>query len=261
MKRFLMHLIVLLYAVQFTAQTQDLNQYSFVVVPDKFDFLSSPDQYQLNSMAVFYLEKSGFNTFLASKTPNANRCDGLFADVEELRTILGNKLQVVLRDCNNIEIYRSEGKSKLKEFETSYQDALRKAFKSMELLNVKPKKLVLLPNAIVTNDMDKNGITEESTFNLPTPRGSVDKLPTAKYLNYSNNGNSFLLRKTSEGYSLYQETSEAEESLELIGKIVVLERVVKFMDTSGNVSDVIFDDLGNLTIKNPNFAINYKLVD
>ena len=34
-----------------------INDYKYVSVPDKFDFLKSNDQYQLNSLTKFFLKK------------------------------------------------------------------------------------------------------------------------------------------------------------------------------------------------------------
>ena len=37
-----------------------INDYKYVSVPDKFDFLKSNDQYQLSSLTKFLLKKNGF---------------------------------------------------------------------------------------------------------------------------------------------------------------------------------------------------------
>ena len=87
MTRFLLLLTALFLSINFQAQQTNLSDYSYVIVPDQFDFLKSKDQFQLNSMTKFYFEKSGFNAYLADSAPNANRCDGLYANVEELKTL------------------------------------------------------------------------------------------------------------------------------------------------------------------------------
>lgn len=232
-----------------SAQTLDLNQYSYVVVPDKFEFQSDWEQYQLNSMTKFYLEKSGFNAFLGKERPTTERCDGLYANVEKLPTFLGTKLQVVLKDCHNNEIYRSqEGRSKYKEFEKAYQDALRKAFASMENLNVEPKELILLSSGV-----EKMNEPKVSKSTVPNSLG----LPTVSFSNYSSNGHSFVLRKIGEGYSLYKESSTDGEDLILVGKIVVMDTLIKFMNVSGEVSDASFDASGNLTLKSDSSTVIY----
>lgn len=262
MKHFLPLSIVLLFTIQLSAQKLELEEFSYVVVPDKFEFLTSSDQYQLNSMALFYFEKSGFNAYLSNLLPNAERCNGLYADVEELGSILGTKLQVVLRDCNNQEVFRSEvGKSKYKEFDKTYQDALRKAFKSIERLNVNQKDVVLLNNSNSrTLIEERKESTDRVSTKIPNPsNGAV--FPTSKFLNYLHNGQSYLLRKTAEGYSLYLETTKAEDGLQLMGKIIEIENLLKYLDTAGKAFDVVFNADGNLVISNFESSTEYQLVD
>ena len=44
----------------FTFAQSDINNYKYVSVSDRFDFLKTSDQYQLNSLTKFLLNKSGF---------------------------------------------------------------------------------------------------------------------------------------------------------------------------------------------------------
>jgi len=261
MTRFLLLSISLFLATNAISQNTNLSDYSFVVIPEQFDFLKGRDQFQVNSMAKFYFEKSGFNAYLADSAPNANRCDGLYANVEELKSILGTKLQVVLKDCHDNEIYRSqEGKSKYKEYDKTYQDALRKAFSSIEALRVNQKDVVLLSysDSSTTASNEKMQNSEKVAQINPKVSGSSGNLlPDAKFSNYSNNGKTFLLRKTTEGYSLYEESASAEDGLLLKGKIIVMDKVVKYMDSSGNVSDAAFDPSGNLIIKDGSSITTY----
>ena len=254
MTRFIGLIFLVFITFQSFAQTSDLNQYSYVIVPDQFEFQKRADQYQLNSMAKFYFEKNGFNAFLAIDTPNADRCDGLYADVEELKTIFGTKLQVVLRDCKKNEIYRGpEAKSKYKEFEKSYQDALRKAFDGMDRLNVKQKDVIVLnENSFFKEEKETKEFAKPEDRDEPgiailnTHKGL--NLPSENFSTYSADGKSFILRKTGEGYSLYQESATVVDDLALVGKIIILDKIVKFMDSSGQVNDAVFDDAGTLTI-------------
>ncbi len=263
MTRFLLLSISLFLATNAISQNTNLSDYSYVVIPEQFDFLKGRDQFQINSMSKFYFEKSGFNAYLADSAPNANRCDGLYANVEELKSILGTKLQIVLKDCNDNEIYRSqEGRSKYKEYDKTYQDALRKAFSSIEALGVNQKNVVLLSNRASNTSVSKQTKPNSEDTELTKPkvsRISGNLLPDAKFSNYSSNGKTFLLRKTTEGYSLYEESASSEDGLLLKGKIIVMDKVVKYMDTSGIVSDAAFDPSGNLIIKDGSSTTIYLL--
>ena len=262
MTRFLLLSITFLLPLGAFSQNTNLSDYSYVIVPEQFDFLKGKDQYQMNSMTKFYFDKSGFNAYLADAAPNASRCDDLYADVEELKTILGTKLQIVLKDCNENEIFRSqEGKSKYKEFDKTYQDALRKAFKSIEILGVNQKDVVVLKdNTTASIPPATEKVNSKVTTPIKAELSNVSGktiLPDSKFSNYTQNGKTFLLRKTAEGYSLYEESPQAEDGLLLRGKIIVMDKMVKFMDTTGKVSDASFDTSGNLTIQDGSAATVY----
>ena len=53
-------LIFIIFQTSLYAQT-DLNQYKYVSVPDRFDFMKTNDQYQISSLTQFLLNKKGFN--------------------------------------------------------------------------------------------------------------------------------------------------------------------------------------------------------
>ncbi|MDN3724319.1 hypothetical protein QRD02_07980 [Aequorivita sp. SDUM287046] len=263
MIRYFLISVALLFSSNIISQNSNLSDYSYVVVPEQYDFLKGRDQFQINSMTHFYLEKYGFNAFMADQAPNANRCDGLFANVEKISTIFGTKLQVVLKDCNDKEIYRSqEGKSKFKEFDKSYQDALRKAFISLKAMNVDQKEVVLLANNFAKPESEKEVQQQSSGASKPIilPKNE-SLLPDAKFSNYSSAGKTYLLRKTAEGYSLYEESVAAADGLVLVGKIIVMEKVVKFMDVSGNVANATFDASGNLVITANGSSTTYQIED
>lgn len=260
MKQFILLSLAVLLSINTFSQQKSLSDYNYVIVPEHFDFLSSKDQYQINSMTKFYLDKYGFNTYFLSSAPKVDRCDGLYADVEKLSTILGTKLQVVLKDCNNNEIYRSsEGKSKFKQHQKSYQDALRKAFKGMQRLGVNQQEVNPKDLAVATpKQPEKAAETPIKVLKIQSEVVEL-QLPEAKFSNYSHSGKSYLLRKTAEGYSFYEETATVADGLLLKGKIIVMDAIVKYMDTAGAVFDAEFDAGGNLTIKSNDGSITYIL--
>lgn len=252
MTRFITSLFAFLIGFTTFAQTKNLSEYSYIVVPNQFDFQSGANQYELNEMAKFYFEKNGFNAYLNSDAPNANRCDGLYADVDRLRAFMGTKIQIVIRDCNKNEVYRGpEVTSKYKEFQKAYQDALRNAFSHFEILNVNQKEVVLI-------DDSQESIVETVVVHSDSDVSSKSDngLPSSAYTSYTSNNESFVLRKTGEGYSLYKENSDGDMILQ--GKIIVIDTLIKFMDAGGNVSDAAFDDSGALIIGKDSSQAIYK---
>lgn len=141
MKKFFSALLLIL-AISASAQnpseTQStINNYKFVIVPSKFSFLKTADQYQLNTFTKMFLEKYGFvvyfDTDLLPPEAAGDNCNKLFADVIANTNMFVTKLDVTLRDCMNNEVFRTEtGSSREKEYKTSYRQALREAFKSFD---------------------------------------------------------------------------------------------------------------------------------
>jgi len=120
---------------------QSVNDYVGVIVPLKYDFLKSDNQYRLSTLTKFNLKKAGFEAFYANEAFPVGyneRCSLLNVDVLKDSGFLTTKLYIVLKDCNNKEIFKSEiGKSKEKDYEVAYTEALNMAFQSVYALNYK----------------------------------------------------------------------------------------------------------------------------
>jgi len=129
-----------------------INDYKYVSVPDKFDFLKSNDQYQLNSLTKFLLKKNGFTVL--NKSDNypmdlaQNNCLLLNANVVKIKGLLTTKLQLLLTNCKNTVVFSSEiGKSKLKDYQKAYHEALRDVFTLSEFnyAYVEADRTIVLP--------------------------------------------------------------------------------------------------------------------
>ncbi|MDO5978026.1 hypothetical protein [Flavivirga spongiicola] len=120
----------------------NLNDYKYVIVPNKFDFLKKKDQYQLNSLTQFLFKKCGFVALMEGDAyPDdlaRNRCLALRSDAIKGSGMFKTKLTVELKDCNDQLIYTSKlGESREKDYAKAYAGALRNAFNSIEALNYK----------------------------------------------------------------------------------------------------------------------------
>lgn len=125
---------------------QTINNYKFVVVANKYDFLKKADQYKTSSLTKFLFNKYGFTSFLSSdelpKEIKENRCISLFAYVTDASTMFTTKVNLVIKDCNDNVIFESPvGKSKEKEFEKGFHEAIRNTFKNptIESYSFKPQ--------------------------------------------------------------------------------------------------------------------------
>ena len=144
--------ITVLFLVTFTgfSQQSNINNYKYIIVPDRLEIVKKVDQYQTSSLTKFLLAKKGFEVYLSNeKLPDdlaLNRCLALTANVVDESKLFTVKNKIVLKDCYGNLVYASElGKSKEKDYKKSYHEAIRNAYKSMEDLEYTylPKKEVV----------------------------------------------------------------------------------------------------------------------
>ncbi len=132
-------LIAFLLLIHFSSFAQSVNDYQYVIIPEKFDFAKNVDEYQLNSLTQFLFNKYGFDAYRERDEKPAGlengSCNALYANVESDSNFRISRLQVILEDCNGNVVFVSEqGRSKEKEYKKSYHEALRDAFISIQEL-------------------------------------------------------------------------------------------------------------------------------
>lgn len=123
-----------------SSYSQNCNDYKYAIIPAEFNFLKGKDQYKLNTISKMYLEKYGFTTYFDTDIlPNevaSQNCNKVFVDVVNSSTLFVTKLTIEVKDCKNNILFSSvQGKSREKDFQVAYNQALREAFASFETLN------------------------------------------------------------------------------------------------------------------------------
>lgn len=131
-----LYFLILLSLLSFSAYSQNtINNYKYVIVPERFSFLKENDQYSLNSLTKGLLEDKGFTVYFDNELPSEvanNKCQALNADVLEDSGMFTTNLTLLLKDCQGNVLFKSkEGKSREKEFGLAYRMALRDAFASL----------------------------------------------------------------------------------------------------------------------------------
>jgi len=135
-------IVCLFFLISFSGFAQSINDYQYVLVPQKFSFQKSNDEFHLNTTAKFMLQKYGFKSFFSSDSiakdlANEN-CNKLYAEVEKESSFLMTKVKLLLKDCHGKIFFETQyGTSREKEYLVSYNEALRNAFKSFDQLNYK----------------------------------------------------------------------------------------------------------------------------
>ena len=123
----------------FSLHSQEkMNNYKFIIVSEKFDFLKESDMYQTSSLTKFLFKKNGFDAYISSeelpKEVYDDRCNALFVSVLNSSGVFVTKNAIEFRDCNNVLVYKSKvGKSRKKEFKLAYHEAIRDAFTDLTI--------------------------------------------------------------------------------------------------------------------------------
>lgn len=122
---------IALFVLLFLCVVAYAQQDTYVLVPKRYEFQKSDDQFQLNSLTKFLLEKQGFKVFFQDELPEnllKNPCELLKANVLNDSGVFASRLQLTLTDCLGNQVFVSEkGVSREKEFKKAYQEALRDA--------------------------------------------------------------------------------------------------------------------------------------
>lgn len=150
-------LFIALFITTTSFAQKSINNYKYVIVPTKFDFVKGKDKYQTSSLTKFLFNKYGFTALLEDeKLPEDlvnNRCLALTGVVKDDSSLFTTKSIIELRDCYNKVVFTSQiGKSKEKEYKKAYHEAIRNAFKSVQALKYKyiPSKEVAVVKEEVT---------------------------------------------------------------------------------------------------------------
>ena len=171
-------ILLLCVSICFSAFAQsNLDAYKYVIVPNKYGFLKEANQYQLNGLTQFLLEKEGFTALMEDDVMPAdlmaNGCLALRVDVNSDSSLFKTKLKVLLKDCKNKVVFESpEGVSKEKEYDKAYQGALRTAFESLNDINYKY-------NGATNIGIAAPAVVAAAPTSIPTPQAVEAEAVTA----------------------------------------------------------------------------------
>lgn len=133
-----------------------LNDYKYIVVPKKFNAFKNENQHQTSTLIKYLFVNKGYNAVYEDDYPDdlkENPCLGLKVDLIDDSSLFRTKTSLALKNCQSKEIFRTnEGSSKIKDFKEAYNDAIRKAFRSFNLVNYQyqPKDIEVKTDETVT---------------------------------------------------------------------------------------------------------------
>lgn len=203
------------------AKAQSLNNFKYVVVDNQYDFQSQSNEYRLNELIIFELEKQGFTAFrnnqVIPEDMNRGICNTLYVAIKK-SGFLNTTLDYSLNDCQgNTIVELPRGSSQIKDYQKAYFDATRQAFQYFEGLDyqyvgtykkdayLEPQALKTQKDAVVTSIPAQELVIEKAINpNLKkepeiTPAANViamdfqEKSDNAFALKFSESGDTFQL--------------------------------------------------------------------
>lgn len=264
---------VFLFGITSNTFGQDTNKYKYVLVPQEFEFLKHPNQYQVNALTAFLLEKYGFDALYEEKIPaNMGLCDVLKVNVHNDSSLFRSKLYITLENCNDEVVFTSKtGSSREKNYKKSYHEALREAFTSFEELqegSVLIKEPVSVAETSVKNEPAEviidavpaaNDTQEQASEVIVDPVVTSEEIEEAteessalpevvqknKNLQFVNGAITYKLVKTPAGYDLYREGEPGK-----FGTLLKSGGGENYLYSSKNISgNAFFDTHGNLVVE------------
>ncbi len=217
--------------------SQSVNDYKAVIIPMKFDFLKEENQYRLQTLTKFNLEKAGFQAFYVNEavaTQFPDRCSLLYVDVKKDKGFLVTKLYITFKDCYGVIIFQSAiGKSREKEYGASYYEALNEAFKSVFELNYTYSEK--------TNSGTKPAVISES---IPAATPAADAILTVSPATSEKDLSESKVAENKESHLLYaQPTSYGYQLIDSEPKVVMkvykTSNTSSFMATKGSLQGVL----------------------
>ncbi|MDR5591742.1 hypothetical protein [Christiangramia sp. SM2212] len=279
------------------SSAQELDAYKYIIIPETYEFTGETDKYRLNSLTKYLFEQNGFNTLMNSenmpKDIQNDRCLGLKTKLENNSSLFVTKLTFKLIDCNDNVIYTSkEGRSREKQFQSAYQEALRDAFTSFQEMNYNYTPLApvvaevekeVVPAPAEKPEKEEKPKKEEKVIEFDKPAKiektkkeeevivmpSEEKTTKPKKLEkeseriFEYSGKNYQLKKVDQGLGLFQEN--AQEPIAILIETNSGESYIYNSLTNQGVA--YFDDAGNLIVEyfsrseNKKVSILYNLAD
>lgn len=224
MRKFLLFIALLSCA----AKAQNLNEFKYAIVPEKFSFLKESNQYNLSLKSKLFMQKYGFETYFNNEVEVPtdflqNNCNKVYFDLIEVSNMFSTKIKVVLKDCKGTVLVTSdEGMSRDKEYKVAYNEALSNALNNFSQVKnhiYQPTKSNFEKNSIIENKTEIISFSEpllakplgENGFELFTSNVNLPRLVMTIYKTSSpdcflasmGNKNAVLLKKMNNWYFEY----------------------------------------------------------
>lgn len=270
----LMTWIILTGTFSATAQSGDLNNYKYVVIPVQFNFQSSENQYLLNTKLKHLLNQHGFTTYMdVEEFPEDlafNGCTALYADLKSSSEgFMAFKTELTLRlvNCRKEVVFETKkGESRAKDYQEGYYEALDDAFTSFEGVHYQYNNSVIQQPALpvatspapsAAQKAEEQSTVQEISYAPPAQPAAAPKTGLEATLDkvYEFEGNKYGIRKIEAGYLMLNEkTGDRIALLNEAGDAGILYNSDQINGTAtikdnGNQIKVVYFDQGDAAVK------------
>lgn len=227
---------------------QSLSDYKYLVIPEQFEFVKGKDKYRLNTLTRYLFKQHGFNAVYDSELPNdVKRCDLLWADATGNSGLVFTKVKYIIRDCNGFIVLESrEGKSKDKEYKVAYQEAVRDAFKSIEMIVLKDRENAAKKPSKPTSVKDVTPVVSDTPKVRPPVSATSSEIKDAPAVKPSSDTMSQLKPRFNkysfEAYEIWEQAQGMDLMFQgqNIGKLVPTSRDNNYLVESSQFSGVAY---------------------
>ena len=153
---------IFMFSMLLTAQ----ENYEVIVIPNKFDFQKSDNQFNINTLCRLFFEKEGFEVIndeeMLEDDLYAKRCDFLYLNINDIGSIFTIKVNIDLKDCKKEVLLQSiDVKTKEKDYYKGYNEVVREA-----LVSLRGKLAIPNKNSnkeeVVSNKVEEKTVTIKS---------------------------------------------------------------------------------------------------
>ncbi|MBT8305727.1 MAG: hypothetical protein KJN85_02195 [Maribacter sp.] len=117
----------------------NLNEYKYIIVPKRFEVFKNKNQYKTSTLIKYLFVQKGYNAVYEDALPqdlNNDRCLGLQVSIKDESSMFSTNTALVLKDCSSqVVLSTITGKSKVKEYEEAYREAITEAFRTIDVLD------------------------------------------------------------------------------------------------------------------------------
>ena len=182
-------IIILTLISNLTFSQSSLNDYDMALIPAKFTFQKTENEYRINATIKAFLKQKGLDAYLSSDALPEGfldyNCNKVFVNALEENTMFSTKIKIEFKDCKNVVLFTTDlGESRNKD--------------------LAPANNVAIPDATFVFDKAKYKFSGKTYYN----EEAQEKLKTREVENFSTETTKVI---KSENGVIYEKVENAEK--------------------------------------------------